>query len=81
MFPIDLTNEKRNQYVSYTRYITYVGLCIATCIIFQSSTMAAGVVGLAIALYISLSEYWIQFVPEPKSPNQQILDNVMHEFK
>lgn len=42
-----------------TRYITYLGLCIATCVIFQSSTWMAALVGIAVACYISLSEYWM----------------------
>lgn len=55
----DLTSEKRSNYVTVTRYITYLGLCIATCVIFQSSTWLAALVGIAVACYISLSEYWL----------------------
>ena len=36
-----------------------MGLCIATCVIFQSSTWIASIVGLSVAMYITLSEYWI----------------------
>lgn len=54
-----MTSEKRSNYVTMTRYITYLGLCIATCVIFQSSTWLAALVGVAVACYISLSEYWL----------------------
>ncbi|CAO1347213.1 unnamed protein product [Diamesa hyperborea] len=73
----DLTNEKRGQYVNFTRYITYFGLCVATCIIFQSSTWLAATVGLGVAAYISLSEYWIKNTPEPQAPSQKILEAAM----
>lgn len=69
----DTTNEKRSQYVNLTRYLTYFGLCIATCVIFQSSTWIASIVGLAVAMYISVSEYWLHTTPDPAtSPSVQI---------
>lgn len=40
-------------------------MCIATCVIFQSSTIAASAVGLAVALYISVSEYWLTTYQSP----------------
>jgi len=39
------------------RYLTYFGMCLSTCIIFQSSTPIAALVGLCVAVYISVSEY------------------------
>jgi len=42
-----------------TRYLTYAGLCIATCIIFQKNTLVASLIGLSVALYISVSEYFL----------------------
>lgn len=51
--------EKREQYVNVTRFLTYLGLCIATCVIFQSSTTKAYIVGAAVATYIAASEYWL----------------------
>lgn len=65
----DMTNERRENYVTVTRYLTYLGLCIATCVILQSSTWAASAVGLAVALYISVSEYWLHMNPSPTSNN------------
>ena len=46
--------------LSNTRFFTYVGLCIAACIIFQRSVLVAGILGVVITLYISLSEYYLQ---------------------
>jgi len=46
--------------ISNTRYFTYGGLCVATCIIFQRSAYIAGFLGLVIAMYITLSEYYLQ---------------------
>lgn len=56
---LDLSSEKRSDYVTMTRYLTYLGLCIATCVIFQSSMWLAALVGIAVAVYISVSEYWL----------------------
>ncbi|XP_058808335.1 cysteine-rich with EGF-like domain protein 2 [Phymastichus coffea] len=44
---------------NYPRYITYAGLAVATGIIFQRNVYAASVIGLFVALYISVSEYLI----------------------
>ena len=46
--------------ISSTRYFTYFGLCVAACIIFQRSAYISGALGLVIAFYISLSEYYLQ---------------------
>ena len=42
------------------RYLTYGGLFVATAIIFQRSLYIAGVLGLVVVAYISLSEYYLQ---------------------
>lgn len=44
-----------------TRYLTYVGLCIATCIIFQRNMFIASIIGLLVGVYISISEYMIAY--------------------
>ncbi|XP_075223784.1 cysteine rich with EGF like domains [Lycorma delicatula] len=41
------------------RYLTYIGLCIATCIIFQKNPIVASLVGLSVAIYVTLSEYML----------------------
>lgn len=73
----DLTSEKRDQYVTFTRYCLYFGLCVAVCIIFQNSTWLAAIFGIAVGIYISFSEYWLQANPPPKTPSQKILEAAM----
>uniref|UniRef100_A0A8D8JAF0 Cysteine-rich with EGF-like domain protein 2 n=1 Tax=Culex pipiens TaxID=7175 RepID=A0A8D8JAF0_CULPI len=80
----DTSSEKRNQYVTFTRYITYAGLCIATCIVLQSSTWLAALVGLAVAVYISVSEYWLTTNPQSSvgglgAPSPKILDEILQQ--
>ncbi|KAH8333912.1 cysteine-rich with EGF-like domain protein 2 isoform X1 [Drosophila kikkawai] len=57
----DLSSEQRDSYVNFTRLLTYFGMCVATCVIFQSSTHIAWgcIVGAAVAVYIAASEYWL----------------------
>nr|XP_019560118.2 cysteine-rich with EGF-like domain protein 2 isoform X1 [Aedes albopictus]XP_019560126.2 cysteine-rich with EGF-like domain protein 2 isoform X1 [Aedes albopictus] len=76
----DVSSEKRNQYVAFTRYLTYLGLCIATCIVLQSSTWLAALVGLAVAIYISVSEYWLNTEPQgTPAPSPKILDELLQQ--
>ncbi|KAG7196483.1 hypothetical protein KM043_000032 [Ampulex compressa] len=49
----------RKKHINIARYVTYLGLCVATCIIFQRNIYAASVIGLAVGIYISVSEYMI----------------------
>ncbi|TRY68225.1 hypothetical protein TCAL_05218 [Tigriopus californicus] len=46
--------------ISNTRFFTYIGLGVAACIIFQRSVVVAGILGLVIAVYITISEYYLQ---------------------
>ena len=46
--------------ISNARFFTYGGLCIATAIIFQKSTIIAGTLGLFVAFYVSIAEYYLQ---------------------
>ena len=46
--------------ISNARYFTYGGLCIATAIIFQRSTLIAGALGVFIGVYIPFAEYYLQ---------------------
>ncbi len=46
--------------LSNTRYFTYGALCLVACIIFQRSVALAGALGVVIAMYISLSEYFLR---------------------
>ncbi|XP_055389428.1 cysteine-rich with EGF-like domain protein 2 [Condylostylus longicornis] len=65
---IDLTSEKREQWVTFTRFLTYLGLCVATCAIFHSSTYLAAFVGTIVAIYIAVSEYWLNTLPSGGKP-------------
>ncbi|KAK2585182.1 hypothetical protein KPH14_009894 [Odynerus spinipes] len=53
----DLLGRKKQE--NLARYATYLGLCIATCIILQRNIYAASVIGILVATYISVSEYMI----------------------
>ena len=55
----DNMGEEREKHMAFARYITYAGLTVATCIIFQKHTMLAAIVGLGVASYISFSEYYL----------------------
>ena len=50
--------------LSNTRYFTYAALCFVACILLQRSVALAGALGLVIALYISVSEYFLINAPE-----------------
>ena len=59
IFFSDKQQKERNDRVNFTRYMTYLGLCVATCIILQRNTIVASLLGLFVALYITVSEYWL----------------------
>ncbi|KAF5284425.1 hypothetical protein FQR65_LT13559 [Abscondita terminalis] len=63
---VDSEQEQRKQHVFITRYLTYLGLCIATCIILQRNVMLAAIIGLCVGIYISISEYMLN---TPAIPN------------
>lgn len=46
-------------WVVIARYITYLGLTLATCIIFYKNTVIASIVGVFVAIYIAVSEYTV----------------------
>lgn len=47
----------RELHVVLARYATYLGLCVATFIIFKRNVYAASVIGVLVAVYIGFSEY------------------------
>lgn len=57
--------------------MTYFGLCIATCIVLQSSTWLAALIGLFVAVYISISEYWLKSLPPNTTPAQPQLNDLL----
>lgn len=68
----DLSSERRLQWEKFTRYATYFGLCIATCLTFKSSTWIASAIGVAVAAYISISEYWLSSNPQQAQGPQSL---------
>lgn len=48
-----------NQELDSTRFFTYLGLCVATCIIFQKNPILASAIGLCVAIYVTVSEYML----------------------
>lgn len=53
----DILGRKRHE--NMARYATYCGLCVATCIVLQRNIYLASGIGMAVGLYISVSEYMI----------------------
>lgn len=45
--------------IDNTRYFTYVGLVVATAIIFNRSWVIASVVGALVSVYIGFTEYYL----------------------
>lgn len=54
---IDSAEWWRSVHVQWGRHLTYLGLCVATFIIFKKSIFIASIVGVAVATYIGASEY------------------------
>lgn len=79
--PKDLSSQQRDSYVNITRLLTYFGMCVATCVIFQSSTHIAYIVGGAVAIYIAASEYWLNWTAQgaqkPEIDTKQLEDLIM----
>ena len=50
--------HQENQ-MEMSRYVTYFGLCMATCIIFRNNILIASIIGLIVATYIGIAEYTI----------------------
>lgn len=53
----DLLGRKRQE--NWARYLTYTGLLLAICIILHRNIYVASIIGLLVAIYISVSEYMI----------------------
>nr|XP_023027027.1 cysteine-rich with EGF-like domain protein 2 [Leptinotarsa decemlineata] len=75
---VDSSDESRKSFVSLSRYLTYLGLCIATCIILNKNTYLAAIVGSCVGIYITVSEYMLNTVPSPKNNiESQVADQVL----
>ncbi|KAK7866283.1 hypothetical protein R5R35_007115 [Gryllus longicercus] len=64
---VDEQQMGRDWHVNLTRYLTYAGLCVATCIVFQKNMVLAGLIGLSVGIYISVAEYYLG---SPSSTNE-----------
>lgn len=72
----DILGRKKTE--NWARYLTYFGLCIATCIIlYQRNIYAAGAIGVLVGVYISASEYMIATSDiQSATPNMDLLGAV-----
>lgn len=80
---IDSSEESRRSFVSFSRYLTYLGLCIATCIILNKNTYLAAVVGSFVAIYITVAEYMLNTPPSMLDKNDignQVAEQVIKAF-
>ncbi|XP_054163183.1 cysteine-rich with EGF-like domain protein 2 [Oppia nitens] len=57
---IDVNSNKREVHISLARYATYLGLCVATCIIFRNNIYVASVIGVVVGVYITISEFTLK---------------------
>ncbi|XP_015786452.1 cysteine-rich with EGF-like domain protein 2 [Tetranychus urticae] len=69
---VDTKIRDREVHLEKSRYITYLGLCIATCIIFQKNIYIASIIGLLVALYITAAEYTVRDVTRPSNPLEEV---------
>lgn len=72
----DTQIEKQEKAFEMSRYVTYLGLCVATCIIFRNNIYIASVIGVVVATYIAVAEYTVTESPL-LSPIEQSLKRVL----
>lgn len=79
---VDSSEESRKSFVSVSRYLTYLGLCIATCIILNKNTYLAAIVGLCVGVYITVAEYMLNTPPtfDKNDIGNQVVEQVMKAF-
>merc|ERR1712117_882164 len=68
---VDKTNTGKLFNIDNTRFFTYAGLVVATCIILHKNWLVASGVGVVVAAYISFTEYYLA--------NNDIRNFVIHE--
>lgn len=68
---VDSRSRQQEQTVDVSRYATYFGLCVATCVIFSNNIYLASVIGVMVALYIAVAEYTIDNRTPLVSPIEQ----------
>lgn len=79
---VDSKEESRQNFVSSSRYLTYLGLCIATCIILKKNLYLAAVIGFFVAIYITVAEYILNnhSTIDKKDIGNQLAEQVMKVF-
>ncbi|XP_018578048.1 cysteine-rich with EGF-like domain protein 2 [Anoplophora glabripennis] len=76
----DASEEYRKSYVVIARYLTYLGLCVTTCIILHKNTYLAAIIGFCVAVYITVSEYMLNSVPKSRDVENQVAEQVLKAF-
>jgi hypothetical protein len=76
-FCVDSKARKKEESVDVSRYATYFGLCVATCVIFSNNIYIASVIGLIVALYIAIAEYTVENQSPLVSPIEQAFRSVL----
>lgn len=74
----DVREDERRSYISMTRYLTYFGLCLCTCIILHKNVSIAAVVGVCVGIYITLSEY---MAGNPDSAKEDLKEQLSEQLK
>ena len=72
----DTRIDKEEKAFEMSRYATYIGLCVATCIIFRNNIYIASVIGVVVATYIAVAEYTVSDSPL-LNPIEQTLKRVL----
>ena len=72
---VSLKSKKDKQSGEISRYGTYLGLGLATCIIFRNNIYIASVIGVVVATYIGVAEYTIGDAP-PLNPLEAWSENI-----
>lgn len=69
--------------IDNTRFFTYAGLVVATCIIFHKNWIVASGVGAFVAIYISLTEYYLanNTINGDLQPTPGTLDAITQQFQ
>jgi hypothetical protein len=57
---VDSKVKTQETNMEMSRYATYFGLSLATCIIFRKNMYVASIIGIVVAVYIGLAEYTVR---------------------
>merc|ERR1740123_1464501 len=69
--------------IDNTRFFTYAGLVVATCIILHKNWLVASGVGVVVAAYISFTEYYLanNDISGDLQPTPATLDTIKQQFQ